>query len=56
MSNVTPEEREAKQRNAAIEQQLRKDAREYENTIKILLLGAFSCEQALSDLFRVRAL
>ena len=35
----TPEERDAKVRNAAIERQLRHDARDYENTIKILLLG-----------------
>ena len=37
--SVDPDEREAKQRSAAIERQLRSDAREYENTIKILLLG-----------------
>lgn len=38
--SVPPEEREAKQRSAAIDRQLRNDQREYENTIKILLLGA----------------
>ena len=36
---ITPEEREARHRNAAIEKQLRTDARDFENTIKILLLG-----------------
>ena len=39
MSGGTPEEREAKQRSAAIDRQLRSDLKEYENTIKILLLG-----------------
>jgi len=38
--SATPEEREAKLRSAAIDRQLRTDLREYENTIKILLLGA----------------
>lgn len=37
--SATPEEREAKLRSAAIDRQLRTDLREYENTIKILLLG-----------------
>ena len=37
---MTPEEMEARHRNAAIEKQLRTDARDFENTIKILLLGA----------------
>ena len=37
--SATPEEREAKQRSAAIDRQLRSDLKEYENTIKILLLG-----------------
>ena len=37
--SVPPDEREAKQRSAAIDRQLRTDQREYENTIKILLLG-----------------
>lgn len=36
---VNPEELEQKQRSAAIERQLRADQKEYENTIKILLLG-----------------
>lgn len=36
---MTPEEMEARHRNAAIEKQLRTDARDFENTIKILLLG-----------------
>lgn len=40
--SVTPEEREAKQRSAAIDRQLRSDLKEYENTIKILLLGRWS--------------
>jgi hypothetical protein len=38
--SATPEEREAKTRSSVIERQLRRDARDYENTIKILLLGA----------------
>ena len=38
--SATPEEREAKQRSAVIDRQLRSDLKEYENTIKILLLGA----------------
>ena len=37
--NSSPEEREAKTRSSAIDRQLRHDARHYENTIKILLLG-----------------
>ena len=37
--SATPEEREAKQRSALIDRQIRSDLREYENTIKILLLG-----------------
>ncbi|XP_065898368.1 guanine nucleotide-binding protein G(o) subunit alpha-like [Dysidea avara] len=36
----TPEEREAKSRSSAIDRDLRQDAKEFENTIKILLLGA----------------
>lgn len=40
--SVPPEEREAKQRSAAIDRQLRSDLKEYENTIKILLLGRWS--------------
>jgi len=35
----TPEEREAKSRSSAIDRDLRHDAKEFENTIKILLLG-----------------
>lgn len=35
----TPEERDAKSRSSAIDRQLRQDQKEYENTIKILLLG-----------------
>ena len=35
----TPEEREAKSRSSAIDRDLRQDAKEFENTIKILLLG-----------------
>lgn len=37
---TTPEEREAKSRSSAIDRNLRQDAKEFENTIKILLLGA----------------
>ena len=36
---ATPEDREAKTRSSAIDRQLRDDRKEYENTIKILLLG-----------------
>lgn len=36
---TTPEEREAKSRSSAIDRNLRQDAKEFENTIKILLLG-----------------
>ena len=35
----TPEERDAKSRSSAIDRQLRHDQKDYENTIKILLLG-----------------
>ena len=35
----SPEDREAKSRSSAIDRQLREDRKEYENTIKILLLG-----------------
>lgn len=38
--SVPAEEREAKQKSAEIEKELRKAAKEYENTVKILLLGA----------------
>ena len=38
--NVTPEgEKEARDRSNLIDKQLRQSAKEYENTIKILLLG-----------------
>ena len=37
--NSTQDEKEAKQRSAAIDRQLRQSAKEYDNTIKILLLG-----------------
>lgn len=36
---INPEDREAKSRSSAIDRQLREDRKEYENTIKILLLG-----------------
>ncbi len=36
---ANPEDREAKSRSSAIDRQLREDRKEYENTIKILLLG-----------------
>lgn len=39
ISQPTPEEREAKSRSSAIDRNLRQDAKEFENTIKILLLG-----------------
>ena len=37
--SVTPEEREAKLRSQKIDRDIRVAARDYENTIKILLLG-----------------
>ena len=37
--SATPEERDARSRSSAIDRQLRHDAKDYENTIKILLLG-----------------
>lgn len=40
-SGTTPEEREAKQRSAIIDRELRVAAKDYENTIKILLLGKY---------------
>ena len=39
--SMTPEEREQKERNDDINRKLRTDLKEYENTIKILLLGQF---------------
>ena len=39
ISPQTPEEREARSRSSAIDRNLRQDAKEFENTIKILLLG-----------------
>ncbi len=43
--NSTPEEREAQRKSSAIDRQLRTDAKDFENTIKILLLGkSFVCE------------
>ncbi len=39
LSSNTPEEREQKMKSSAIERQLRMDQKDYENTIKILLLG-----------------
>ena len=46
-----PEDREAKSRSSAIDRQLREDRKEYENTIKILLLGksVFSNQSALFE-------
>lgn len=40
ISGATPEERDAKARSSAIDRQLRHDLKDFENTIKILLLGA----------------
>lgn len=37
----TPEEREARNRSSAIDRNLRQDAKEFGNTIKILLLGTW---------------
>ena len=39
----SPEERAAKSVSSSIDRQLRADARVYENTIKILLLGECEC-------------
>lgn len=44
----TPEEREAKSRSSAIDRGLRHDAKEFENTIKILLLGIWAvCDRLI---------
>jgi hypothetical protein len=48
-----PEDREARSRSSAIDRQIREDRKDFENTIKILLLGKsvfltrllFVCEQ-----------
>lgn len=40
LSNVPPEEAEQKRKSDAIDRKLRVDLKDYENTIKILLLGA----------------
>jgi len=45
----TPEEREAKSRSSAIDRDLRQDAKEFENTIKILLLGMRSAVLAVGS-------
>lgn len=42
---ASPEEREAKQKSAIIDRELRAAAKEYENTIKILLLGELHCKE-----------
>ncbi len=47
--SVTPEERDAQRKSSAIDRQLRTDAKDFENTIKILLLG--KCDHSLSVLF-----
>ena len=41
LSNVPPEEAEQKRKSDAIDRKLRVDLKDYENTIKILLLGQF---------------
>ena len=43
--SASPEEREAKQKSAIIDRELRAAAKEYENTIKILLLGELRCQE-----------
>lgn len=50
--SVTPEEREAKQRSAIIDREIRQAAKDYENTIKILLLGKSLIVLAIRLLFR----
>ena len=42
-----PEDREARSRSTAIDRQLREDRKEYENTIKILLLGKSVFNQSI---------
>ena len=42
-----PEDREARSRSTAIDRQLREDRKEYENTIKILLLGKSVFSQSI---------
>lgn len=37
--SLSPEEQQQKNRSVAIDRQLRNDLKEFENTIKILLLG-----------------
>ena len=49
--SVTPEEREAKQRSAIIDREIRQAAKDYENTIKILLLGKSLISLATRFLF-----
>lgn len=46
-ASTTIEEREAKSRSAGIDKELRVAAREYENTIKILLLGKRTASRPL---------
>ena len=41
LSNVPPEQAEQKRASDAIDRKLRVDLKDYENTIKILLLGSF---------------
>lgn len=49
----TPEERDALRKSSAIDRQLRMDSKDFENTIKILLLGkpmpagVYLCESAI---------
>lgn len=45
--SATPEERDAKAKSSAIDRQLRADAKDYENTIKILLLGEFMSQPSV---------
>ncbi len=49
VSVATPEERDAQRQSSAIDRQLRNDAKDFENTIKILLLG--KCDHSVSVLF-----
>ena len=39
MAEMTPEEREARDRSSAIERQLRSEKKDFNRTLKILLLG-----------------
>ena len=43
VAETTPEEREARQRSRDIERQIKMERRDFDNTLKILLLGKAAC-------------